>query len=115
MSTVQSLAPVMPSGFGANRPAISTLLVPTRRYEQFSQMQPPCIAVETITAGNATAGRSSMAQRMNVCVPPPLAPVTPMRFGSTSGRLQQEIEGADAVPRLQAHEALQAQFGVGVE
>ena len=23
--------------------------VPTRRYEQFSQMQPPCIAVETMT------------------------------------------------------------------
>ena len=55
-----------------------------------------------------------MAQRMNVCVPPPLAPVTPMRFGSTSGRLEQEIEGADAVPGLQAHEALQPQFRLGV-
>jgi hypothetical protein len=43
------------------------------------------MAVETITAGKATAGRGSSAQRMNVCVPPPLAPVTATRFGSTSG------------------------------
>ena len=46
----------------------------------------PCMAVETITAGNDTAGRSSMAHRIIVCVPPPLAPVTAIRSGSTSGR-----------------------------
>jgi len=45
----------------------------------------PCMAVETMTAGNATVGRGSSAQSMNVCVPPPLAPVTPIRFESTSG------------------------------
>ena len=61
------------------------LPVPTRSSEQFSHVQPPCMPVETITAGKATAGRGSMAQSMNVCVPPPLAPVTPIRAGSTSG------------------------------
>ncbi len=86
MCKVQSLAPVMPSGFGAKRPASSTLPVLTRRSEQFSHTQPPCISTDTITAGNATVGRSSTAQRMNVCVPPPLAPVTPIRLASTSGR-----------------------------
>ena len=90
------------------------LPVPTRRYEQFSQTQPPCMAVETMTAGKAAAGRSSMAQRMNVCVPPPLAPVTPIRVGSTSGSDSEEVEGPDAVPGLQAHEVLQPQLGLGV-
>ena len=52
---------------------------PIRKYEPFSQGQPPCMAVETMTAGNAAAGRGSMAQRINVCVPPPLDPVTAMR------------------------------------
>lgn len=59
--------------------------VPTLSRLQFSHVQPPCIAVDTITAGNATTGRSSMAVRMNVCVPPPLAPVTPILAASTSG------------------------------
>ena len=30
------------------------------------------------------------------------------------GQLGEEVEGADAVPRLQAHEALQPQLGLGV-
>ena len=38
-----------------------------------------------MTAGTATAGRGSAAQRINVCVPPPLVPVTATRAGSTSG------------------------------
>jgi len=41
---------VMPRGLGAKRAANSTLPVPTRRRQAFSQVQPPCIAVETITA-----------------------------------------------------------------
>ena len=45
------------------------------------------MAVETITAGNAAAIRSSTAAEMNDCVPPPLAPVMPMRFLSTSGNV----------------------------
>src|ERR1035438_356154 len=87
ISLVQSSAAVRPSGLGANSAANSTLPMPMRRSQAFSQVQPPCIAVETITAGKATAGRGSSAQRMNVCVPPPLAPVTATRCGSTSGRL----------------------------
>src|SRR6185436_11908814 len=101
-------------------------------------MQPPCMPVETMTAGKATLQRSSRAARMKVCVPPPEAPVMPMRAGSTSGRFKRksserrlfqvcspmnsirsldfllnlpevDIERADAVPGLQSHEALQAQ------
>ena len=34
--------------------------------------------------GAAALIRSSTAIRKNVCVPPPDAPVTPIRFGSTS-------------------------------
>ncbi len=75
----------MASGFGAKSAAISMLPVPMRRPQAFSHVQPPCIAVETITAGKATCTRGSMALRTNVCVPPPLAPVTPMRVASTSG------------------------------
>ena len=47
-------------------------------------------------------------------MPPPLSPVTPIRVGSTSGRRCEEIERADAVPRLQAHEALEAQLRLRV-
>ena len=77
----------MPSGRGAQSPAISMLPVSMRKSEQFSHWQPPCIAVDTMTAGKAAAGRSSRAHSVNVCVPPPDAPVTPTRLGSTSGRL----------------------------
>ena len=52
ISLVQSLAVVMPCGLGAKRPANSMLPVFTRSSEAFSQVQPPCIAVLTITAGN---------------------------------------------------------------
>ena len=78
-------------------------------------MQPPCMAVETITAGKATAGRGSMAQRMNVCVPPPLAPVTPIRSGSTSGKLAEPVQRADRVVGLQAHDVLQPGLGLRAE
>jgi hypothetical protein len=37
------------------------LPVPTRSSEQFSQVQPPCIAVETMTQGKIAAMRSSQA------------------------------------------------------
>ena len=70
------------------------------------------MAVETITAGKITAGRGSTAPRTNVCVPPPLAPVTPIRCGSTSGRLAQPIQRPNRVVRLQAHDALQVQIGL---
>jgi hypothetical protein len=63
------------------------LPVSTRSRLAFSQVQPPCIAVLTITAGNDKAMRGSIPARIIVCVPPPLAPVTAMRLGSTSGRL----------------------------
>jgi hypothetical protein len=77
----------MAIGFGAKRAANSMLPVPTRSRLAFSQVQPPCIAVLTITAGNAAFTRSSSAARTKVCVPPPLAPVQPIRAGSTSGRV----------------------------
>ena len=64
--------------------------------------------------GNDAASRSSIADSMNVCVPPPLSPVIATRDGSTSARLVDEVERADAVPRLQPHVRLQAQHGVGV-
>ena len=76
----------MANGFGAKRPASSMLPVFCRKYEQFSQMQPPCIAVETITAGKETVTRGSMPARSMVCVPPPLAPVTAIREESISGK-----------------------------
>ena len=56
-----------------------------RSNEAFSQVQPPCIDVLTITQGKESWMRSSMAARSIVCVPPPLAPVMAVRFGSTSG------------------------------
>ena len=62
ISFVQSSAAVRPCGFGANIAANSTLPVSTRSSEQFSQVQPPCIAVETITAGKSIAGRGSRAR-----------------------------------------------------
>ena len=111
MSMVQSLAPLMPSGFGANRPASSTLPVPTRRYEQFSQTQPPCIAVDTMTAGKAAAGRSS-TRTEDECLRAAAAGAGDADAARIDVRqAQQEVEGADAVPGLQAHEALQAQLG----
>ena len=51
----------MPKARGAVRAANSMLPVPTRSSEQFSQVQPPCIAVETITAGKLTVTRGSIA------------------------------------------------------
>ena len=90
ISFVQSLAVVMPCGLGAKRPANSMLPVFTRSSEAFSQVQPPCIAVLTITAGNESFTRGSIAASSIVCVPPPLAPVMAMRSGSTSGRLSRK-------------------------
>ena len=51
-----------------------------------SQTQPPKKWAETMTTGTETAMRSSTAASMNDCVPPPEAPVTAIRLGSTSGR-----------------------------
>ena len=67
MSLVQSFAALMPCGFGAKIAAISTLPVFTRKCEQFSHTQPPCMSVETITAGNALVSRSDLFVR-NVTV-----------------------------------------------
>ena len=64
---------------------MAMLLIRIRNRSAASHSQSPCMLVETITAGNATAGRGSTAHNNIVCVPPPLAPVTPMRVGSTSG------------------------------
>ncbi len=86
ISLVQSSAAVMPRGLGAKRAASSTFPVPILSKLAFSQVQPPCIELETIPLGKETIGRGSRAPRMMVCVPPPLPPVTPMRLGSTSGR-----------------------------
>ena len=46
--------------------------------------------------------RSSTAVSRNVCVPPPEAPVAPMRDGVHSRQRLQEIHHADRVPQLQA-------------
>ena len=115
ISFVQSLAVVMPCGLGANRAANSTLPVSTRSSDAFSQVQPPCIAVLTITAGKASFTRGSIAARIIVCVPPPLAPVIAMRSGSTSGRLSRKSSERIGVPRLQAHDALQMRLGLRAE
>ena len=40
--------------------------------------------------------------------------MTAMRFGSTSGSSDDEIESADRIPRLQSHEAVQAEDALGV-
>ncbi len=85
ISFVQSFAVFIPCGFGANSPANSTFPVLIRSSEVFSHVQPPCIAVLTITHGNESLMRSSIAASSIVCVPPPLAPVIPVRSGSTSG------------------------------
>ena len=114
MSRVQSFAADMPSGLGANSAAISMLLVPTRSSGAFSQTQPPCIAVDTITAGNAAVGRSSIADSRNVCVPPPLV------AGDADAR---RIDVGQARPRSRARArcstsagpcSLQPQHRVGV-
>ena len=55
------------------------------------------------------------AQRIKVCVPPPLAPVTPIRVGIDVRQRAQPIERADRVVGLQAHDALQAQLGLRAE
>ena len=70
--------------------ANSTLPVFTRSRVAFSQVQPPCMDVLTITTGKESLMRSSIAARIIVCVPPPLAPVTATRSGSTSGRLRRK-------------------------
>ena len=101
----------MPSGRGAASAAISTLPVPTRSSEQLSQVQSPCMPVEIMTAGKLAVTRGSIAVMNSVWAPPPLAPVTPIRAGSTSGKLvSQSI--ADRIVGLQAHETLQPQLGL---
>ena len=45
---------------------------------------------DTMTAGIETAGRGSIAARIIVCVPPPLAPVTARRLPSTSGSVSKK-------------------------
>ena len=86
----QSLAVVIPCGPGAKRPANSMLPVSMRRSEAFSQVQPPCMAVLTMTAGKESFTRGSMPASSIVCVPPPLAPVIAIRSASTSGRLSKK-------------------------
>lgn len=51
-----------------------------------SQTQPPKKWDATMTTGADAAIRWSRAVSRKVCVPPPEAPVTPMREESTSGR-----------------------------
>ena len=80
----------MPCGLGAKSAANSMLPVSTRSSDAFSQVQPPCIAVLTITAGNESLIRGSIAASSMVCVPPPLAPVMAVRSGSTSGRVSRK-------------------------
>ncbi|GIT29870.1 MAG: hypothetical protein Ct9H300mP1_19160 [Planctomycetaceae bacterium] len=55
-----------------------------------------------------------MAHSKIVWVPPPLPPVTPIRFGSTSGSPARKSRPRKRVPGLQAHDALQPQFGLGL-
>ena len=61
--------------------------VSIRRFGAFSQMHPPCMFGDTMHTGAAAATRSSTAVSRKVWVPPPDAPVQPMRSPSTSGRL----------------------------
>ena len=89
-SVVQSLAATAASGRGAASAVSSMLLVPSRIRVAFSQMQPPCMLPDTITAGTAVATRSSIAASSRLCVPPPLAPLMPMRAGSTSGSVSRK-------------------------
>ena len=96
----------MPCGFGANSAANSTLPVFTRSRLAFSQVQPPCIAVLTITTGKESLMRSSIAARSIVCVPPPLAPVIGDALRVDLGQAEQEVEAAHGIERLQAHDAL---------
>jgi hypothetical protein len=96
ISRVQSLAEVIPWGFGANRAANSTLPVPIRSRLAFSHVQPPCIAVLTMTAGKESFTRRSIAARSMVWVPPPLAPVIATRSGSTSGSDNRKSSERDA-------------------
>ena len=67
-----------------------------------------------MTAGKMAAGRSSTAARTNVCEPPPPRPGHADPLGIDIREARQEVEGADAVERLQAEERLLAEFGVGV-
>ena len=74
------------SGLGAIHAPTTILLTsghPARRLGAAWQ-PPPCMIAEIMFTGAAALMRSSTAIRKNVCVPPPDAPVTPMRFGSTS-------------------------------
>ena len=114
----------VPTGLEFDRPVISggkthwargresrqiDVACPDARKGAFSQLQPPCIPVETITQGTAAAGRWSTAIRINVWVPPPLAPVTAIRWGSTSARLPRKST-ARMDRSLQPHQVLQMQF-----
>ena len=89
--TVQSpVADTSSSGRGAISAPISILLTSKRRFGAFSQMHPPCIVAEIILTGAETLIRSSTAVNMKVCVPPPDAPVHPMRSLSTSDKLSKK-------------------------
>ena len=89
--TVQSpVAETSRSGRGAISAPISILLTSKRRFGAFSQIQPPCIVAEIILTGAETLMRSSTAVNIKVCVPPPDAPVHPMRSLSTSGRFSKK-------------------------
>ena len=90
ISLVQSFAVVMPCGLGANSAANSTLPEFTLSIEEFSQVQPPCIEVLTMTAGKESFRRGSIAASSMVWVPPPLAPVIAVRSESTSGILSKK-------------------------
>ena len=52
--------------------------------------------------GTAHATRSSAAAIQNVAAPPPEIPVTPIRAGSTSGRLVEVVDRPEPVPALDA-------------
>ena len=92
-------------GRGAIMAPISTLNVSRRRLGAFSQRPPPCMMAEIMLTGAENCMRSSIAASRKVCVPPPEAPVAPMRDGVDLGQRLQEIHHADGVPQLQAERA----------
>src|ERR1035441_4058029 len=128
VSFVQSpLAATRICGRGAAAAAISMLEYSTRSPGSFSHEQPPCMVCETITIGACAASRSSTAPSMNVCAartPCRAARGEPILHRAEHDRLRasarfpgarqprpvhvrqafEEVERADAVPRLEPHQ-----------
>ena len=108
-SIVQSFAADMPSGLGANRPASSTLFVPTRSSGAFSQTHPPCMFIP-----DHHRRERHRDPRVDGAEDERLRPPAARAGHGDAGRVhvrqaEHEVQRADAVPRLQAHQALQPQ------